>query len=153
MADCRQKCARNEGSAEIRPGELMTSWVYDEKFLAGTWFLFRMLSFTAEEDDDPEHPTQEQEERHMIMIGFKFPRGLKNSVTTFQVAVMQPATTNSMDSPARPSIETPTMTTRSSGLALSEIRTTKPEELAWLGIAIEKRSIPLASTQRSTSPR
>jgi hypothetical protein len=100
MSDCRQRRGRNGGSAEIHPGELMTSWVYDEKFLAGTWFLFRMLSFTAEEDDDPEHPTQEQEEQHTIMIGFKFPRCLKNSVTTFQVVVMQPATTNLMDGPA-----------------------------------------------------
>jgi hypothetical protein len=38
------------------------------------------------------------------------------------------------------------MTSRSSGLALSEIRTMKPEEQIWLSIAIEKRSIPIAST-------
>jgi hypothetical protein len=68
-----------------------------------------------------------------------------NSATTFQ----QPAMTNLIDSPAQPTIETPSMTTRSSGLALSEIRTTKTEESTWSGIAIEKRLTPPASTQQS----
>jgi hypothetical protein len=86
-----------------------------------------------------------------MTIGFEFPRGLKNSVTTFQVAVRQLATTNPIGSPARPQIGTLLMTTRSSGLALSEIWTTMSEESAWSGIAIRKRSIPPASTQRSTS--
>jgi hypothetical protein len=48
----------------------------------------------------------------------------------FQAAVRQPATTNLIDGPARPPIETPSTTTRSSGLALSEIQTTKPKESA-----------------------
>jgi hypothetical protein len=77
----------------------------------------------VEEDDDLEHPAEEQEERCTTTIGYEFPRGLKNSATTFQAAVRQPATTNS--------IETPSTTTRSSGLALSKIRITKPEESAW----------------------
>jgi hypothetical protein len=38
------------------------------------------------------------------------------------------------------------MTTQSSELALSEIRTTKPKESAWSSVAIEKRSIPPEST-------
>jgi hypothetical protein len=63
-------------------------------------FLFKTLSFTVEEEDDLEHLAQEQEERRTMMIGFKFPRGLKNSAITFQAAVRQPATTNSIDSPA-----------------------------------------------------
>jgi hypothetical protein len=50
-------------------------------------------------------------------------RGLKNSAATFQAAVRQPAMINLIDGPARPPIETLSMTTRSSGLALSEIRT------------------------------
>jgi hypothetical protein len=41
----------------------MAPWVYDEKFPTGVRFLFRTLSFIAEEDDDLEHPAQEQEER------------------------------------------------------------------------------------------
>jgi hypothetical protein len=69
----------------------------------------------AEEDDDIECPAQEQEERRTTTIDFEFHPGLKNSVTTFQ---------------ARPPIGTPLMTTRSSGLALREISTTKPEETA-----------------------
>jgi hypothetical protein len=92
-----------------------------------------MLTFTAEEDDDLEHPTQEQEERRTTTIGFEFPRGLKNSATTFQAVVRQLATTDPIDSLTRPPIGIPLMTTRSSGLALSEIRTMKPEELAWGG--------------------
>jgi hypothetical protein len=58
-----------------------------------------MLTFTAEEDDDLEHPTQEQEERRTTTIGFEFPRGLKNSATTFQAVVRQPATTDPIDGP------------------------------------------------------
>jgi hypothetical protein len=99
----------------------MAMWIYDE-FLSG------MLPFMAVEDDDLEHPVQEQEERHMTMINFEFHRCLKDSVTTFQAVIRQPAMTNPIDSPARPPIRTPSTTTRPSGLALSEIRTMKPEE-------------------------
>jgi hypothetical protein len=49
----------------------MAPWIYD-KFLAGTQFMFKTLSFTVGEDDDLEHPAQEQEERRTAMIGFKF---------------------------------------------------------------------------------
>jgi hypothetical protein len=77
----------------------MAPWVYDEKFLMGMRFLFETLSFTAVQDDDLERPTQEQEEQHTTTIGFEFPRGLKNSATTFQAAVRQPATTNLIDGP------------------------------------------------------
>jgi hypothetical protein len=150
--DHRQRRARKGGSTEIRPGELMTTWVYDEKFLMGMRFLFEMLSFTVREDNDLEHPTQEQEERRMMTTGFEFPQGLNNSATTFQPVARQPAMTNPIDSLARPPIETPLMTIRSSGLALCEIRTTKPKESAWLDVAIGKRSIPPVSTQRSTGP-
>jgi hypothetical protein len=45
---------------------------------------------------------------------------------------------------------TPSMTTRSFGLALGEIRTTKPEESTWSDVAIGKRSVSPACTQRST---
>jgi hypothetical protein len=51
----------------------MTSWVYDEKFLTGMQFLLRTLSFTGEEDNDLERPTQDQEEQHTTMIDFEFP--------------------------------------------------------------------------------
>jgi hypothetical protein len=60
------------GSAEIHPGELIAPWVYNGKFLTGMLILFKMLPFTAGEDDDLEHLAQEQEERHMMMISFKF---------------------------------------------------------------------------------
>jgi hypothetical protein len=50
-------------------------------------------------------------------------------------------------------METTSTTNRSSGLALSEIRTMKLEESTWSGIEIGKRSIPPASTQQSTGPR
>jgi hypothetical protein len=93
-------------------------------------FLFRMLSFTVEEDDDLECPDQEQEEQRMMTIDFEFRRGLKNSATTFQAVIRQPAMTNPIDNLARPPIGTPLMATRLSGLALSDIRTTKPEESA-----------------------
>jgi hypothetical protein len=89
----------------------MASWIYDEKFLTDMRFLFGMLPFTTGEDDDLEHLTQEQEERHTTNIGFEFHRGLKNSVITFQATVKQPATRNSIDGPAQPPIGTPSMTT------------------------------------------
>jgi hypothetical protein len=89
-----------------------------------------MLPFTAGEDDNLKHSAQEQEERHTTTIGFEFHRGLKNSATTFQATVKQPATTNPIDSLALLSIGTPSTTTQSSRLALDEIQTTKPEELA-----------------------
>jgi hypothetical protein len=115
------------GSAEIHPGELKASWIYYEKFLTGMRFLFGTLPFMMEEDDDLECPAQEQEEWRTTTIDFEFHRGLKNSVTTFQAVVRQPAMTNPIDSPARPLVGTPSMTTRSSELTLSEIRTTKPK--------------------------
>jgi hypothetical protein len=52
--------ARKGGSAEIRSGKLMASWIYYEKFLRDMRFLFGTLSFTTEEDDDLEHPAQEK---------------------------------------------------------------------------------------------
>jgi hypothetical protein len=77
----------------------MALWVYDEKFLMGIRFLFRMLPFIMGEDDGLEHPSQEQEERHMMIIGFEVYQGLKNSVTTFQTTVRQAAMTNLINSP------------------------------------------------------
>jgi hypothetical protein len=65
----------------------MTPWIYDDKFLTDMRFLFRTLSFTTEEDDNLECPTQEQEERRTTTIDFEFHRGLKNSATTFQAVV------------------------------------------------------------------
>jgi hypothetical protein len=121
---------RKGESAEIHPGQLTVSWIYDEKFLMDMRFMFRTLPFTTGEDDDLEHLTQEQEERRRTTIDFKFHRGLKNSTTMFQAAVRQPATTNPIDGLARPSIGAPSMTTQSFELALSEIRTTKLEESA-----------------------
>jgi hypothetical protein len=73
------------------------------------------------EDDDLEHPAQEQEERRMMTISFEFYQGLKNLATTFQAIVRQSAMTNPIDSLARLPIVTPSMTTRSFGLALGEI--------------------------------
>jgi hypothetical protein len=102
-------------------------WVYDEKFLSGMQFLLGTLSFMVR-NNNLVYPTQEQEERRTTMIGFEFHRGLKNSATMFQPAVRQPTMTNSIDNLTRLPIETPSMTTRSFGLALGEIRTTKPEE-------------------------
>jgi hypothetical protein len=78
----------------------MAMWVYDEKFLTDVRFRFATLPLTMEEDDDLEHPVQEQEERHTTTIDFEFPRCLKNSVTTFQAAVKQPATPDPIDGPA-----------------------------------------------------
>jgi hypothetical protein len=84
----------------------------------------------------------------MTMIDFEFPRGLKNSVAMFQATVRQPAMIDPIDSPVRPVIKN-----RSPRLILGEIQTTKPEESTWSGVAIEKRSIPPASTQQSTGLR
>jgi hypothetical protein len=106
----------------------MASWIYDEKFPMGMQFLFETSSFTAAHDDDLEHPAHEQKARHTTTIDFEFPQSLKNSTTTFQVAVRQPTTTDLIDSLTQPLIGTSSMTTRSSGLALTEIRTMKPEE-------------------------
>jgi hypothetical protein len=108
----------------------MAQWIYDEKFLVGMRFLSETLPFLTGEDDDLEHLAQEQEERCMTMIGFEFHRGLKNSVTTFQAVVKQPATINPIDSLAQLPIGTPSTTTRSSGLALSDICTMKLKESA-----------------------
>jgi hypothetical protein len=47
------------GSDEIRPCELMTSWIYNEKFPTNMQFLFGTSSFTAAHDDDLEHPAQQ----------------------------------------------------------------------------------------------
>jgi hypothetical protein len=91
-------------------------------------FLFGTLPFTMREYDNLEHPAQEQKERCTTIIGFEFHRCLKNSATTFQAVVRQPSTTNPIDSPARSPIGTPSMTIGSFRLALSEIRTTKPDE-------------------------
>jgi hypothetical protein len=44
----------------------MASWIYDEKFLMGTQFLFGIMLFTAKEDNNLEHPAQEQEERRRM---------------------------------------------------------------------------------------
>jgi hypothetical protein len=79
-------------------------------------------------DDDLEHPAHEKEAQHTTMIDFEFPRSLKNSETTFQAVVTQEATTNLIDGLTRPPIGTSLTTTQSSGLALTEIRTMKPEE-------------------------
>jgi hypothetical protein len=72
-------------------------------------------------DDDLEHLAHEQEARCTTTIGFEFPQSLKNSATTFQAVVRQPTTTDLIDGPTRPPIGTSLTTTRSSGLALSEI--------------------------------
>jgi hypothetical protein len=106
----------------------MTSWIYDEKFLTGMRFMFRKLPFTAGEDDDLGHSAQEQEERRTTTIGFEVHQDLKILATTFQAGVRQSAVTNPINNSARLSIRTASTTTRSSGLALGEIRTTKPEE-------------------------
>jgi hypothetical protein len=97
MTRGRYRRTRKGGSAEIHLGELRASWIYYEKFLTDMRFLFRMLSFTVEEDDDLECPDQEQEEQRMMTIDFEFRRGLKNSVTTFQAVIRQPAMTNPID--------------------------------------------------------
>jgi hypothetical protein len=121
MTDYRQRRARKGGSTEIHPGELMAPWIYDKKFSTGTQFIFGTLPFMTGEDDDHEHLGQEQEKWRTTTISFEFHRGLENLAITFQAVVRQPAMTNLIDSPARPPIVTPLMTTRSSRLALSEI--------------------------------
>jgi hypothetical protein len=94
-------------------------------------FLFGTLPFMAVVDDDLEHLAQAQEERHTTTIDFEFHRrDLKDSAITFQAVVRQSFTTNLIDGPARPPIRTLSTTTRSSGLALSEIRIMNPEESA-----------------------
>jgi hypothetical protein len=85
--DRRQRRARKGGSTEIRPSGLMAPWIYDEKFVTGTRFLFGTLPFAGGENDDLEHPSQEQEEWCTMTIGFEFHRRLKNSVATFQAVV------------------------------------------------------------------
>jgi hypothetical protein len=117
----------------------MALWIYNEKFLADMQFLFRTLPFMMGEDDDLQHPAQEQEERRTMTIRFEFTRGLKNSATMFQAAVRQPAMTDPIDGLTRPPIGIPSTTTRSSRLALGEIRTMKPEESAMSGVTIRKR--------------
>jgi hypothetical protein len=47
------------GRAEIHPCELMTSWIYDDKFSTSMQFLFKTSSFIAAHDDDLEHPAQQ----------------------------------------------------------------------------------------------
>jgi hypothetical protein len=101
------------GSTEIRPGELKASCIYYEKFLTDMWFLFGTLPFTTEEDDDLERLAQKQEEWRTTTIDFEFNRCLKNSATKFQVVDRQQATANPIDSPVRPPIGTPLMTTQS----------------------------------------
>jgi hypothetical protein len=71
------------GSTEIRPCELIASWIYDGKFPTGMQFLFGTSSFTAVHDNDLEHPAHEQEARRTTSINFEFPQSLKNSATTF----------------------------------------------------------------------
>jgi hypothetical protein len=90
--------------------------------------LFATSPFTAAHDDDLEHPAHEQEAQRTTTIGFEFPRCLKNSVTTFQAAVRQPVMTDPIDGPTRPLIGASSTTTRSFGLALTEIQTLKSEE-------------------------
>jgi hypothetical protein len=75
----------------------MAMWIYDEKFPMDMRFLFGMLSFTIEEDDDLNYPTQEQEKRRTTMISLEFPSSLKNSATMFQAAVRQSSTTNTIN--------------------------------------------------------
>jgi hypothetical protein len=89
----------------------MTSWIYDKKFSTSMQFLFETSSFTVAHDNDLEHPAHKQEAQRTTTIGFEFPQSLKNSVTTFQAAVRQPATTDSIDGPTRPPIGTSSMTT------------------------------------------
>jgi hypothetical protein len=104
-------------------------------------------------DDDLEHPGHEQEAWCTMTIDFEFPQRLKNLVTTFQAVVRQPATTNSINGPTRPPIGTPSTTTRSFGLALSEMRITKPKESAWSSVGIRNQSIPPARAQWTMGPR
>jgi hypothetical protein len=50
-------------------------------------------------DDNLEHPAHEQEAQRTMAIGFEFPQNRKNSATTFQVVVSQPATIDPIDGP------------------------------------------------------
>jgi hypothetical protein len=59
----------------------------------------RNAAIHGEKNDDLERPAQEQEERRTTTIGFEFHRGLKNTTTTFQAVVRQPATINTIDGP------------------------------------------------------
>jgi hypothetical protein len=59
MTRRRQRRVRKGESAEIRPCELMASWIYGDKFLTGMQFLFGTSSFTAMHDDDLEHSAQQ----------------------------------------------------------------------------------------------
>jgi hypothetical protein len=47
------------GSVEIHPCELMTSWIYDEKFPADMQFLFGTSLFALMHDVDLECPAQQ----------------------------------------------------------------------------------------------
>jgi hypothetical protein len=100
MTDHRQRRVRKGGNTEIHPGELMSSWIYDEKFLVGMQFLFRTRPFTVGEDDNLERPTQELEEGLMTMIDLEKNKNKnkKSSVTMLQAAIRQPASTNLIDS-------------------------------------------------------
>jgi hypothetical protein len=89
----------------------MASWIYDEKFLTGMQFLFRMSSFTVAHDDDLEHMAHEQKARRTTMIGFEFPRSLKNSATTFQAAARQPTMIDPIDGLTQSPIGTSSMIT------------------------------------------
>jgi hypothetical protein len=110
----------------------MAPSVYDEKFLTGMHLLFKTPPFTMGEDKNLEHLTQELEEWHTMTIDFDFPRGCKNSATTFQATIRQPVTIGLIDSPVRSAIKT-----RSPRLILGEIRTMKPKKSAWSDVAIE----------------
>jgi hypothetical protein len=78
--------------------------------------------------DDFEQLAHKQEVRRTTTIGFKFPRSLKNSATTFQAVVRQPTTTDSIDGLTRQPIGTSSTIIWSSGLDLTEIWTMKAEE-------------------------
>jgi hypothetical protein len=84
MIDRRQRHIRKGESAEIHPYKLMATWIYVEKFLMGIQFLSETLSFMVVEDDDLEHPTQEQEERRMMMIDFELSRGSRTQQPRFK---------------------------------------------------------------------
>jgi hypothetical protein len=114
----------------------MASWIYDKKFSTGMQFLFGTSSFTATHvddlnknssarrrswapgstirrvvhDDNLEHPTQELDD-HVSSVHQK-----------------KLAMKNLIDGPTRPPIGTSSTTTRSFGLALTEIQTMKLEE-------------------------
>jgi hypothetical protein len=108
--------------------------------------------FTAGEDDDLEHHSQEQEERCTMAFGFEFSQGLKSSATTLQgdrqgmKSMHHLATTlDPIDGPTQPPIRTPSRTTQSSKLALGEIQIRKPEESTWSDIATGNSPTPPTS--------